>query len=146
MSDSDSSDDDLERGTYVSAAPLGEPYSRYQGSYLFNLQKLLNDAAQLQVEHAVRWHGKISNAIEINWSKISACFDTVHPVLVSYKLSRKSNRFKCVRPTMNRKLREWNFSMVPSTSAWVTYVYASDAFHRDTEFGMLPTHRRQRHI
>lgn len=146
MSDSESSEDECALGTYVSSAPVGKPYSRYQGSYLFNLQKLLNDAPQLGVDHAVRWHSKISNALEINWSVLGSCFDDVHPVLVSYKLSRCSNQFKCVRPTMNRKLREWNFAMVPSSSSdWVVYIYESAAFHCETSFGMLPTHRRQRH-
>ena len=145
MSDSDSSEDDCPHETFVSVAPVGKPYSRYQGSYLFNLQKLLNDAGQLGIEHTVRWHSKISNAVEINWTALGQSFTAVHPILVSYKLSRSSNQFKCVRPTMNRKLREWNFTMVPSSCDWVTYIYESPAFNRKTSFGMLPTHRRQRH-
>lgn len=145
MSDSNSSEDDCPHEMFVSVAPVGKPYSRYQGSYLFNLQKLLNDAAQLSIEHAVRWHSKISNAVEINWTVFGKCFAAVHPTLVSYKLSRSSNQFKCVRPTMNRKLREWNFTMVPSSSDWVTYIYESPAFNRKASFGTLPTHRRQRH-
>lgn len=147
-SSSDSDDDDDEsfakRPQYVSAAPVGQPYSRYQGSYLFNLQKLLNDGGTLGMARVMRWHPKISNALEINWTNFGEQFAAVHTVLVQYKLSRGSNRFECVRPTMNRKLREWNFHMVTAPSPWVTYIYESDAFNRYASHGMLPTHRRKR--
>lgn len=145
---SSSSDSDDECGApvdmFVCSAPVGQPYSRYQGSYLLNLQKILNDGTDLGTTHVLRWHSKISNALEINWSRFAECFDEVHPVLVKYKLSRHSNRFECVRPTMNRKLREWNFSMVTASSHWVTYIYESDAFNAYAGYDMLPTHRRQR--
>ena len=147
MSSSDSDDDDGKNCSstqYVSAPPVGQPYSRYQGSYLFNLQKLLNDSNTLGTTHVMRWHSKISNALEINWQRFSEEFDSVHKVLVMYKLSRGSNRFECVRPTMNRKLREWNFHMVAAASPWVTYIYESAAFNRYASHGMLPTHRRTR--
>jgi len=144
MSSSSSEDDDdnASRELFVSVTPVGQPYSRYQGSYLFNLQKLLNDAAALKITFAVRWHSKISNALEINWHRVSTDFSTVHEVLVNYKLSRGSNRYACVRPTMNRKLREWNFYMVVSSGHWVTYIYESALFGRSAVYGMLPTHRR----
>ena len=146
MYSSDSEDDTghTNREMFVSAAPLGQPYSRFQGSYLFNLQKLLNDCDELGLTHTVRWHRKISNALEINWTQLQADFAAVHPVLVQYKLSRGSNRFECVRPTMNRKLREWKFTMVSAPSEWVAYIYESDAFNRFASHGMLPTHRRRR--
>ena len=146
MSSSSDSDDETrnDRPQFVSAAPIGQPYSRYQGSYLFNLQKLLNDGETLGMHRVMRWHPKISNALEINWQTFAQEFATVHKVLVKYKLSRGSNRFECVRPTMNRKLREWNFHMVTLPSQWVTYIYESDAFNRYASHGMLPTHRRRR--
>lgn len=146
MSSSSDSEDEhaAERPQFVSAAPVGQPYSRYQGSYLFNLQKLLNDGDKLQMSGVMRWHPKISNALEINWHQFSEQFEHTHQVLVRYKLSRGSNRFECVRPTMNRKLREWNFHMVTAPSQWVTYIYESDAFNEFATHGMLPTHRRLR--
>ena len=145
--ESSSSDDECDKITRRSFAPLsalGQPYCRYQGSYLFNLLKLLNEAHEMKVTHVFRWHTKILNALEINWTLLTCedTFDQVHPVLVKYKLSRASNRPSCVRPTMNRKLREWNFSMIPTHTSWVTYVYQNEKFNPHAQHGQLPTCRR----
>ena len=145
-SDSDDDNDGTERLMYTSVTAVGEPYCRYQGSYLFNLQKLLNEAEHMGVSGVIRWHPKISNALEINWSHFADHFESVHPVLVKYKLSRGSNRLSCVRPTMNRKLREWNFRMVSACPHWVTYVYDTSAFGREVQYDGLPTHRRRKGI
>ena len=110
---------------------------------MFNLQKLLNEAARVNVEGVIRWHRKISNALEINWAMFADRFEAVHPVFVQYKLSRASNRFGCVRPTMNRKLREWNFHMVSVGTAWVTYIYETASFCKEVGYDALPTHRRR---
>jgi len=148
MTSSSSSDEDddgeMARDLYTSTTAVGEPYCRDQGSYLFNLQKLLNEADQMGIARVIRWHPKISNALEINWSHFAVHFEPVHSVLVKYKLSRASNRLSCVRPTMNRKLREWNFRMVSACPSWVTYVYETAAFNADVVYGSLPTHRRCR--
>ena len=146
LSDDSSSDDDDENDhtpSFTSTTAIGEPYCRYQGSYLFNLQKLLNEAHLVQAVEVIRWHRKISNALEINWAYFAQQFESVHPVFVQYKLSRASNRFSCVRPTMNRKLREWNFRMVSVGSTWVTYIYETAAFCKDVTYDALPTHRRR---
>jgi len=145
----DDDDDDEGAGPrplFVSTTAVGEPYCRYQGSYLFNLQKLLNEAHMVGVEGVIRWHRKISNALEINWAMFAGDFEIVHPVFVQYKLSRASNRFGCVRPTMNRKLREWSFSMVADGTHWVSYVYKSDLFCRQGLQLELPATRRRRGI
>lgn len=127
---------------FTSTTAVGRPYSRFQGSYLSNLQKLLNEADQTGISDIIRFSPKISNALEINWQRFDACFDRVHPVLVQYKLSRASNRVECVRPTMNRKLREWNFHMVCTCTEWVSYIYESAAFSPTVNHGQLPTRRR----
>lgn len=150
-SSSDDDDDDchgdrLAYGStpFVSVSAVGQPYCRYQGSYLFNLLKLLNEAPQMGVAHVVRWNRKIWNAIEVNWTLMTCpdVFTAVHPVLVKYKLSRASNQPACVRPTMNRKLREWNFIMIPTHTEWVTYVYENERFNPRAQHGELPTCRR----
>jgi len=140
--ESSDEDDRYAAGTFTSSTAIGKPYSRFQGSYLSNLQKLLNEAPDTGIEHVIRWHPKISNALEIQWSMFDDHFDTVHPVLVQYKLSRASNRVECVRPTMNRKLREWNFKMVCTCTKWVCYIYDSAAFSPTVHHGQLPTRRR----
>ena len=149
MTSSSDDDDDLDGdgqcARYTSATSLGQAYCIFQGLYLYNLQKLLNEAKLMGVSEVIRWHPKIKNALEIHWARFSARFDTVHPVLVRYKLCRGENRLVCVRPTMNRKLREWLFTMTGAGPGWVTYTYHSDAFHADVAFGNLPTHRRGRH-
>jgi len=138
-----SSDDEEEvTATFTSMSKLGEPYCRDQGSYLFNLQKILNEAPEIGAEYAIRWHRKILNALEINWSYILQNFDSIHLLLVQYKLSRVSNRCTCVRPTMNRKLREWNFKMVSSGGDWVVYIYQDAGFHPYAGHRDLPTRRR----
>lgn len=142
-SSSDSDDDSAVVGPlYTSMTAIGKPYSRYQGSYLSNLQKLLNEGEVTGASRVLRWHPKISNALEINWAMFETLFHEVHPVLVQYKLSRASNRLECVRPTMNRKLREWNFKMVCTCTAWVCYIYDNEAFGRAVHYGQLPTRRR----
>ena len=143
-SESESESDDPLAVTFTSVTCVGKPYSRYQGSYLFNLHKLLNEAVEMGVSDVVRWHRKIGNALEINWTCLTERFDAVHPVLVQYKLSRAGNRMECVRPTMNRKLREWKFIMVSACPDWVTYVYNDAAFGVTVTYGDLPTHRRQK--
>ena len=142
-SDDDADGAEVMHASFVSVSAIGEPYCRYQGSYLFNLLKLLNEAEQMLVTHVFRWHSKILNALEINWTLLTQAdiFATVHPVLVKYKLSRASNRPSCVRPTMNRKLREWNFSMIPTHTSWVTYVYQNEQFNPSAQHGQLPTCR-----
>lgn len=149
MSDDDCYSSSEEPGgspLYTSITAVGEPYCRFQGSFLSNLHKLLNEVDEVGGNNVIRWHRKISNALEINWSEFAKRFQAVHPVFVQYKLSRASNRFACVRPTMNRKLREWSFSMV-SVSApctWVTYVYENALFCKDITHNALPTNRRQK--
>ena len=145
-----SSDDDeacvsLRTASFVPLSAVGQPYCRYQGSYLFNLLKLLNEAQDMNVLHVIRWSSKIWNAIEINWALMTQpqVFTQVHPQLVKYKLSRASNQPECVRPTMNRKLREWNFTMIPTHTSWVTYVYENERFNPEAQHGDLPTCRRQ---
>ena len=147
LTSSDDEDDpchSLGNKQYVSVSAVGKPYCRYQGSYLFNLLKLLNEADAMQVSSVIRWHSKILNALEINWDALTQAhvFEQVHPVLVQYKLSRASNQPVCVRPTMNRKLREWNFTMIPTHTHWVTYVYETDRFNPHAQHGELPTSRR----
>lgn len=146
MSDDESYSSADDRETYTSTTAVGEPYCRYQGSFLSNLQKLLNEVHTLGGQRVIRWHRKISNALEINWAEFGKMFATVHPIFVRYKLSRASNRFTCVRPTMNRKLREWNFFMV-SVSApctWVTYIYETASFCSAVTHDTLPTNRRHK--
>ena len=149
-SDDDDDDDDevMERytSTYTSTTAVGEPYMRFQGAYLSNLLKLLNEASTMGMCDVMRWHPKISNALQINWKALHRDFDKVHPVLVRYKISRSSNRPACVRPTMNRKLREWSFSMVADGTHWVSYVYKSDLFCRQGLQLELPATRRRRGI
>jgi hypothetical protein len=47
---------------------------------------------------------------------------------------------------MNRKLREWSFSMVADGTHWVSYVYKSDLFCRQGLQLELPATRRRRGI
>ena len=121
---------------------------RCQGAYLLNLLKLLNEANDLGILQFIRWHTKISNALQINWQALHDDFDTVHAVLVRYKISRGTNRAACVQPTMNRKLREWCFTMVRDGTPWASYIYASDKFCRRGLHSAepLPASRRRRGI
>lgn len=148
MSSSDSDSDDgmggNDRPQFVSNTPLGEPYMRFQGAYLCNLLKLLNEARHTQLQSVMRWHPKIANALQINWKQLHLTFDDVHPTLVRYKVSRASNQKQCVRPTMNRKLREWNFRMVCDGTDWVTYTYENAMFCRTGLHAPLPAARRRR--
>ena len=149
-STSDDDDDDDEEsgniGTYTSTTAVGNPYMRNQGAYLPNLLKLLNESKSVGMQRVLRWHPKIANALQINWREFDATFHTVHGVLVKYKISRATNQPQCVRPTMNRKLREWCFSMVSEKliTDWVSYVYKSAQFCRDGLHGDLPSTRRVR--
>jgi len=150
-SSSSSSSDEEDDGpceSFASTPAVGQPFMRFQGAYLSNLLKLLNEATYLRIGHTVRWHTKISNALQINWKALHDDFDTIHPVLVRYKISRATNRAMCVRPTMNRKLREWCFSMVADGTPWVSYVYKSDQFcrHGLHRADPLPASRRRRGI
>lgn len=146
-SDSESETDDA-RGSggpcFVSTTPLGEPFMRFQGAYLCNLLKVLNEAQRTGLGHVLRWHPKISNALQINWSTLYDDFDNVHPTLVRYKISRQTNKKECVRPTMNRKLREWNFKMICDGAPWVTYIYEKDVFCQTGQHEALPAARRKR--
>jgi hypothetical protein len=117
---------------------------RFQGAYLCNLLKLLNESTHTQIDTVMRWHPKISNALQINWKALNVQFDLVHPVLVRYKISRASNQLTCVRPTMNRKLREWNFTMVCDGTPWVSYIYETALFCSKGLHGSLPAARRRR--
>ena len=136
--------DEAPQGSFVSTTAVGQPYCRFQGAYLSNLLKLLNEGTHMGVRDVVRWHPKISNALQINWVVLHRKFDKVHPVLVQYKISRSSNQPSCVRPTMNRKLREWNFKMVCDGTPWVSYIYESDMFCRSGLHTGLPIARRRR--
>ena len=138
------SEDDDGRPLFVSSTPVGQPYCRFQGAYLSNLLKLLNESRDMQVDGVVRWHPKIANALQINWKALQQNFAAVHPVLVQYKISRPSNQCVCVRPTMNRKLREWNFKMVSDGTPWVSYIYESALFRRGGSHLDLPVARRRR--
>lgn len=117
---------------------------RFQGAYLCNLLKLLNESMHTQIADVMRWHPKITNALQINWKELNVQFDRVHPILVRYKISRASNQRTCVRPTMNRKLREWNFTMVCDGTPWVSYIYETEMFCRQGLHGRLPAARRRR--
>ena len=145
-SDDDNDDDNGAAGTYTSITAVGEPYMRYQGAYLPNLLKLLNESESVGMSQVIRWHPKIANALQINWREFDARFAEVHAVLVKYKISRATNLPVCVRPTMNRKLREWCFSMVAEKliTDWVSYVYKSAQFCRDGLHDDLPSARRVR--
>ena len=84
-SSSESDDDDpSEQRMYVSSTAVGRPYSRYQGSYLSNLQKLLNEGATTGADRVLRWHPKISNALEFNCGFFYSLFEVVHTVVVQY--------------------------------------------------------------
>ena len=117
---------------------------RFQGAYLCNLLKLLNESVETNLVHVIRWHPKIANALQICWKALHQDFDRVHPVLVRYKVSRQTNQQSCVRPTMNRKLREWNFKMICDGSPWVTYIYETHMFCREGQHEALPAARRRR--
>ena len=144
-SEEDDSDDDMyAKPCFVSTTAVGQPFCRFQGAYLSNLLKLLDESHQMQVDGVIRWHPKIANALQINWKALHTDFDSVHPVLVQYKISRLSNQRGCVRPTMNRKLREWNFKMVCDGTPWVSYIYESAAFKKGGEYYDLPVARRRR--
>lgn len=143
-SESSDSDSDTERANFVSTTAVGEPYCRFQGAYLSNLLKLLNEGERMGVGDVVRWHPKIANSLQINWKALNQNFDVVHPVLVRYKISRASNQRKCVRPTMNRKLREWSFKMVCDGTPWVSYIYESALFRQGGLHTGLPVARRRR--
>lgn len=148
MSDSDD-DSDIEnvqpvQGGFVSTTPLGQPFMRFQGAYLPNLLKLLNEAEHTGLITVIRWHPKISNALQINWKLLHTDFENVHPILVQYKVSRATNQKSCVRPTINRKLREWNFKMVCDGNSWVTYIYETAMFCKDGLYASLPVARRKR--
>ena len=119
---------------------------RFQGAYLCNLLKLLNEAEHNELGHVIRWHPKLTNALQINWKLLQNNFVKVHPTLVRYKVSRQSNQKECVRPTMNRKLREWNFKMVCDGTDWVTYIYENERFCRSGLHAELPAARRRRPI
>ena len=147
-SSSESDDEEHARGAskpvFVSTTPIGEPYMRFQGAYLCNLLKLLNESEYNDLSTVIRWHPKIANALQINWKVLQNKFTTVHPTLVRYKVSRQSNQKQCVRPTMNRKLREWNFKMVCDGTDWVTYIYENHLFCRAGLHAELPAARRRR--
>lgn len=143
-SDSSDSAGEDERESFVSTTAVGEPYCRFQGAYLSNLLKLLNEGERMGVGGVVRWHPKIANSLQINWKALHQDFDEVHPVLVRYKISRASNQRKCVRPTMNRKLREWSFKMVCDGTPWVSYIYESALFCKAGLHAGLPVARRRR--
>jgi len=142
-SESESEDEDA-RPLFVSTTPLGEPYMRFQGAYLCNLLKLLNESEHTQLAVVIRWHPKIANALQINWKALNVQFDRVHPILVRYKISRASNKRAFVRPTMNRKLREWSFKMVCDGTQWVSYTYETALFCRQGLHSSLPAARRRR--
>ena len=52
-SSSSDDDDDGGRASFASTPAVGQPFMRFQGAYLSNLLKLLNEAADLRIEHAV---------------------------------------------------------------------------------------------
>lgn len=149
LSDTDSDHDDQDQNVgvgFVSTTPVGQPFMRFQGAYLPNLLKLLNEATETGLDHVIRWHPKISNALQINWKQLHADFQTAHPKLVQYKVSRTTNQRSCVRPTINRKLREWNFKMVCDGTAWVSYTYETAKFCREGLYESLPVARRRRPV
>ena len=71
------SEGDDERPQFVSTTPLGEPFMRFQGAYLCNLLKLLNESTHTQMAAVMRWHPKIANALQINWKELNVQFDRV---------------------------------------------------------------------
>ena len=123
---------------------IGEPYGATQDCFLCNLVKLLNEAASTSVESVIRWHPKISNALQVNWAKFDALHSALEPILVRYKVFRCNNKHKCARASWNRKLREWKFQMIHILGPWTTYIYKGSEFTKDATPYALPKSRRQR--
>ena len=121
---------------------VGEAYCRDQGAFMFNLIKLLNEATTTHVSMCIRWHPKIRNALQVNWGVFERVYDTLHPVLVRYKITRNNNALRCARASWNRKLREWEFEMVALGLDWTTYIHADPDFNRFSSGHGIRTCRR----
>tara|TARA_B100000963_G_scaffold165435_1_gene143706 strand:- start:11318 stop:11773 length:456 start_codon:yes stop_codon:yes gene_type:complete len=148
-SESESEDFDHERDGLSNATThigmlntVGEAYCRDQGAFMFNLIKLLNEASTTHVDMCVRWHPKIQNALQVNWSVFEQIYDTLHPVLVRYKITRNNNSKRCARASWNRKLREWDFEMVALGLEWTTYIHSDPNFNRFSTGEGIRTCRR----
>ena len=121
---------------------LGDPYGATQDCFLCNLVKLLNEASATKVDSVIRWHPKISNALQVNWSKFNALHGALEPILVRYKVFRYNNKHDCARASWNRKLREWKFQMIHVLGQWTTYIYKGTEFRPDARPYELPKSRR----
>ena len=146
-SDSESSSDDESdsRVGFLPAPvpPLYQPYDKHQGFFLANLAKMLDEAEQLKVEFAFRWHPEEPSALQVRWPLFVDAYDILTPVLSAYKLVRRANNVASARASWNRKLREWSFIMAPARgSQWTTYTYPNKAFHSQCDVYALPLSRR----
>ena len=144
-SDSDSDEEEEEAGFetgLTSSKDVGDAYCRYQGSFLSNLAKMLNEAHITGIDSCIKWHPKLCNALQVNWQRVRETYHTLFPVLVRYKICRANNSVDCARASWNRKLREWEFEMISVGSNWVTYTYKNRQFARGSNFTGLPMSRR----
>ena len=147
-SESDTEQDDSccdveECGPHIGFADtVGDAYCRDQGAFMFNLIKLLNEAETTRVSMCIRWHPKIKNALQVNWCVFERVYDTLHPILVRYKITRAKNSKRCARASWNRKLREWEFEMVALGLDWTTYVHNDPNFTRLCDGSGIRTCRR----
>ena len=121
---------------------VGDAHCRYQGSFLSNLAKMLNEAHLTGIEYCIKWHPKLCNALQVNWSRVQERYEQLCPILVRYKICRSNNSVQCARASWNRKLREWEFEMISVGSSWVTYTYKNRNFARGANFASLPMSRR----
>jgi len=121
---------------------VGDAFCRYQGSFLFNLAKMLNEASITGIECCIKWHPKLCNALQVHWPIFEKRYDQLSPILVKYKICRSKNDVKCARASWNRKLREWEFEMLSLGSPWVVYIYKNTNFTRGSQNCELPTSRR----
>ena len=124
----------------------GQPYSTTQESFLCNLAKMLNEGKDTNVHQCIRWHPKISNALQVNWDMFHEYYDQLCPILTSYKIFRVNNSKRCARASWNRKLREWNFQMLHIAGSWTSYVYKGTAFSPCSRSFHLPQSRRPRKL
>ena len=145
--DSSSSSEDEEEAHHVVNDPVmrdvGNAHCKFQGSFLSNLAKMLNEAHVTGLDYCIKWHPKLCNALQVDWPRVEERYAQLCPILVRYKISRANNSLQCARASWNRKLREWEFEMISMGSDWVIYVYKDANFARGTQFYDLPMARRK---
>lgn len=148
VSENTSDSDNEEEADYwveraiLSPKNVGDAYCKYQGSFLFNLAKMLDEAHVTGLDCCIKWHPKVCNALQVHWPRVQERYDQLCPILVRYKICRAKNSIKCARASWNRKLREWEFEMLSLGSPWVIYIYKNMNFSRGAHFTELPTSRR----